>query len=194
MSFTWLQLPPRLRGPRLAALWHYAKGSGPGGAAISKETVTPIRTAERHERRHFLLNTALQPINCWLWTGNVMNSNKNNQRVYAMSVASVYRLYIEKAEKKGRTKEEVDEVIRWLTGHSQASLERELANKTTFETFFTQAKLNPARELITGSVCGVKLAEIEEPLMKEIRYLDKLIDELAKGRPMAKILRQPVEA
>lgn len=122
-----------------------------------------------------------------------MNS-KNNQRVYAMSVASVYRLYLEKAEKKGRTKEEVDEVIRWLTGHSQKSLDRELANKTTFETFFTQAHLNPDRSLITGSVCGVKLAEIEEPLMKEIRYLDKLIDELAKGRPMAKILRQPVSA
>jgi len=124
---------------------------------------------------------------------NAMNS-KNNQRVYAMSVASVYRLYLEKAEKKGRTKEEVDEVIRWLTGHSQESLERDLANKTTFETFFTQAKLNPARALITGSVCGVKLAEIEEPLMKEIRYLDKLIDELAKGRPMTKILRQPADA
>ena len=122
-----------------------------------------------------------------------MNS-KNNQRVYAMSVASVYRLYLEKAEKKGRTKEEVDEIIRWLTGHTQESLDRELTNKTTFETFFTQARLNPARELITGSVCGVKLAEIEEPLMKEIRYLDKLIDELAKGRPMAKILRQSAGA
>ena len=118
-----------------------------------------------------------------------MNS-KNNQRIYAMSVASVYRLYIEKAERKGRTKAEVDEVIRWLTGHSQESLDRELANKTTFETFFTEARLNPDRSLITGSVCGVRLEEIEEPLMKEIRYLDKLIDELAKGRPMAKILRQ----
>ena len=118
-----------------------------------------------------------------------MNS-KNNQRVYAMSVASVYRLYLEKAERKGRTKAEVDEVIRWLTGHSQQSLERELANKTTFETFFTEARLNPDRSLITGSVCGVRLEEIDEPLMKEIRYLDKLIDELAKGRPMAKILRQ----
>ena len=122
-----------------------------------------------------------------------MNS-KNNQRVYAMSVASVYRLYLEKAEKKGRTKAEVDEVICWLTGHTQETLDRELANKTTFEAFFTQARLNPARALITGSVCGVKLAEIEEPLMKEIRYLDKLIDELAKGRPMAKILRQPADA
>lgn len=121
-----------------------------------------------------------------------MNS-KNNQRLYAMSVASVYRLYLEKVERKGRTKAEVDEVIRWLTGHTQESLDRELANKTTFETFFAQAQLNPARSLITGSVCGVRLAEIDEPLMKEIRYLDKLIDELAKGRPMAKILRQPVE-
>ncbi len=121
-----------------------------------------------------------------------MNS-KNNQRLYAMSVANVYRLYLEKVERKGRTKAEVDEVIRWLTGHTQETLDRELANKTTFETFFAQAQLNPARSLITGSVCGVKLAEIDEPLMKEIRYLDKLIDELAKGRPMAKILRQPVE-
>ena len=121
-------------------------------------------------------------------------NNRNNQRVYAMSVASVYRLYLEKAEKKGRSKAEVDTIIRWLTGHSQQSLEQELSNKTTFETFFTQAHLNPARSLITGSVCGVKLAEIEEPLMKEIRYLDKLIDELAKGRPMEKILRQPPSA
>lgn len=117
-------------------------------------------------------------------------NNKNNQRVYAMSVASVYRLYLEKVERKGRTKDEVDEVIRWLTGHSQESLDRELANKTTFKTFFTEAALNPDRSLITGSVCGVKLAEIDEPLMKEIRYLDKLVDELAKGKPMAKILRQ----
>src|SRR5690606_3016069 len=117
-------------------------------------------------------------------------SSKNNQRLYAMSVASVYRLYVEKAERKGRTKEEVDAIICWLTGHSQASLKRELAKGTTFETLFAQAHLNPDRELITGSVCGVKLAEIEEPLMKEIRYLDKLVDELAKGRPMEKILRQ----
>jgi hypothetical protein len=122
-----------------------------------------------------------------------MNS-KNNQRLYAMSVASVYRLYVEKVERKGRSKAEVDEVICWLTGHSQESLDRELANKTTFETFFAQARLNPNRSLITGSVCGVRLEEIEEPLMKEIRYLDKLVDELAKGRPMAKILRQPPAA
>lgn len=123
-----------------------------------------------------------------------MNS-KNNQRLYAMSVASVYQLYLNKVERKGRAKDEVDEVIRWLTGHSQQSLDRELANKTTFTDFFAQAPhLNPARSLITGVICGVRIEEIEEPLMKEIRYLDKLVDELAKGRPMAKILRQPASA
>ncbi len=111
-------------------------------------------------------------------------------RIYSMSVASVYPHYVTKAEKKGRTKAEVDEIIRWLTGHSQASLEDELAKKTSFEDFFAQApQMNPARSLITGTVCGVRVEEIEEPLMREIRYLDKLIDELAKGRPMEKILR-----
>jgi hypothetical protein len=111
-------------------------------------------------------------------------------RIYAMSVASVYPHYIAKAEKKGRTKAEVDEIFRWLTGHSQKTLDGELANKTNFEDFFAQApRLNPARSLITGTVCGVKLAEIEDPLMLEVRYLDKLIDELATGRPMEKILR-----
>jgi hypothetical protein len=107
-----------------------------------------------------------------------------------MSVASVYPAYIAKAEKKGRTKAEVDEVFRWLTGHSQASLDRELAAKTSFEDFFAQAPaLNPARESITGTICGVRIENIEDPLMREVRYLDKLIDELAKGRPMEKILR-----
>ena len=111
-------------------------------------------------------------------------------RIYSMSVASVYPHYIAKAEKKGRTKAEVDEIIRWLTGHSQTSLEDELAKKTSFEDFFAQApEMNPARSLITGTVCGVRVEEVEEPLMREIRYLDKLIDELAKGRPMEKILR-----
>ena len=112
-------------------------------------------------------------------------------RVYSISVASVYPHYIAKAEKKGRTKAEVDEIIRWLTGHSQESLEAELANKTSFEDFFAQApRLNPSRSLITGTVCGIRVEEIEEPLMRELRYLDKLIDELAKGRKMEKILRQ----
>lgn len=111
-------------------------------------------------------------------------------RIYSMSVASVYPHYVTKAEKKGRAKAEVDEIIRWLTGHTQASLEDELAKKTSFEDFFAQApEMNPARSLITGTVCGVRVEEVEEPLMREIRYLDKLIDELAKGRPMEKILR-----
>lgn len=117
--------------------------------------------------------------------------NNSNPRIYAMSVASVYKHYIAKAERKGRTKEKVDQITRWLTGHSQASLDQELADRTTFEHFFDRApQMNPARSLITGVICGVRIEEIEEPIMREIRYLDKLIDELAKGRPMHKILRQ----
>lgn len=109
-----------------------------------------------------------------------------------MSVASVYPHYIAKAERKGRTKEEVDEIIRWLTGYSKKEFENLLKNKIDFETFFAQApQMNPARELITGTICGIRIEEIEEPLMREIRYLDKMIDELAKGKAMAKILRIP---
>ena len=112
-------------------------------------------------------------------------------RIYSVSVASVYPLYVAKAEKKGRTKAEVDTIIRWLTGHSQQTLDDQLANKTTFEDFFEQApRMNPARSLITGTVCGVRVEDVEEPVMREIRYLDKLVDELAKGRPMEKILRE----
>ena len=111
-------------------------------------------------------------------------------RIYSMSVASVYRHYLAKAERKGRDKAEVDQVICWLTGHNQQTLDQELANMTTFEDFFAQAPaLNPARTLISGMICGVRIEDIEEPLMREIRYMDKLVDELAKGRPMAKILR-----
>jgi hypothetical protein len=113
-----------------------------------------------------------------------------SHRVYKISVASVYPHYLAKAEKKGRTKAEVDEIIRWLTGHGQESLDAELAARTDFETFFGRApRLNPARELITGVVCGIRVENIEEPLMRELRYLDKLIDELAKGKKMEKILR-----
>src|SRR5687768_17351300 len=105
----------------------------------------------------------------------------NWRRLYAMPVASVYPAYLEKVEKKGRTRAEVDQVFCWLTGHSQASLEEQLAKKTSFEEFFASApRLNPSRSLITGVVCGVRVEDIEEPLMREIRYLDKLIDELAK--------------
>jgi hypothetical protein len=111
-------------------------------------------------------------------------------RVFSISVASVYPHYITKAEKKGRTKAEVDEIFRWLTGYRQAQLESHLEKKTTFEDFFAKApKLNPSRTLITGVICGVRIEEIKDPLMRELRYLDKLIDELAKGRPMEKILR-----
>ena len=115
----------------------------------------------------------------------------NNHLIYKMAFATVYPLYIKKAEKKGRTKTEVDEIIRWLTGYTPKGLESQVTKKTDFETFFAKApKLNPKRKLITGVVCGVRLEEIEEDLMREIRYLDKLIDELAKGRPMEKILRK----
>ena len=111
-------------------------------------------------------------------------------RIYSMSVASVYPHYITKAEKKGRTKAEVDEIFRWLTGYDQKALEAEFANGTNFEDFFAHAPaINPSRELITGVVCGVRVENIEDPLMREVRYLDKLIDELAKGKAMEKILR-----
>lgn len=111
-------------------------------------------------------------------------------RIYAMSVASVYPHYVAKAEKKGRSRAEVDEILRWLTGYSAEQLAAQLEAKTNFEDFFAQAPaLNPARSLVTGVICGVRIEEIEDPLMREIRYLDKMIDELAKGRPMAKILR-----
>ena len=106
-----------------------------------------------------------------------------------MPVASVYPHYVTKAGKKGRTKDEVDEVIRWLTGFDQAELQRHLDDETTFEDFFALADLNPKTSLITGSVCGVKVQEVEDPLMQRIRFLDKLVDELAKGRPMDKVLR-----
>ena len=108
-----------------------------------------------------------------------------------MSVASVYPHYIAKAEKKGRTKTEVDEIIRWLTGYSQAELEARLGDQTDFETFFAEApQPNPSRTLIKGLICGVRVEDIEEPTMRETRYLDKLIDELAKGKAMEKILRK----
>lgn len=112
-------------------------------------------------------------------------------RIYTTSFASVYPLYVAKAEKKGRTKLEVNEIIRWLTGYSEEELEAQLEKQTDFETFFTKApQLNPSRTLIKGAICGVRVEDIEEPTMQEIRYLDKLIDELAKGKVMGKILRK----
>ena len=112
-------------------------------------------------------------------------------RIFTMSFANIYPLYIAKAEKKGRTKTEVNEIIGWLTGYSQEELEAHLEKHTDFETFIAEApQLNPLRTLINGMICGVRVEDIQEPTMQEIRYLDKLIDELAKGKAMEKILRK----
>ena len=111
-------------------------------------------------------------------------------RIFGMAFAKVYPAYVAKAEKKGRTRAEVDELIRWQTGYTQAGLETQIARGVDFETFYAEAPaMNPARVLITGVVCGVRVEEVEDPLMREIRYLDKLVDELARGKAMGKILR-----
>jgi hypothetical protein len=120
-----------------------------------------------------------------------MDSTKKH-RIYTMPVARVYPEYVAKAERKGRTKAEVDEIITWLTGYDEAGLATALERQTDFETFFAEApRLNPDRSRITGVICGVRIENIEDPLMREVRYLDKLIDELAKGKAMEKILRTP---
>lgn len=119
-------------------------------------------------------------------------AEKNLPRIYAMSFASVYPHYIAKAEKKDRTKRDVDKIVRWLTGYSQRQLMAEVRKETDFESFFAKApNMNPDRSLITGVVCGVRVEDVEESTMREIRYLDKLIDELGKGKAMDKILRTP---
>jgi hypothetical protein len=110
-------------------------------------------------------------------------------RIFGTPVASVYPLYLTKVEKKGRTKDELDQVITWLTGFDEAAMRRHLDDGTTFEDFFADAQLNPKASAITGVVCGVRVEDVEDPLMQKIRYLDKLVDELAKGKPMAKVLR-----
>lgn len=112
-------------------------------------------------------------------------------RIFATTFASVYLLYIQKAERKNRTKEEIDQIICWLTGYNQAGLQQQIEQESDFETFFAQAPaIHPKSSLIKGVVCGVRIEEIEDPLMQKIRYLDKLVDELAKGKAMDKILRQ----
>ena len=119
-----------------------------------------------------------------------MSTDKNTQRVYKMAFAGVYPHYIQKVEKKGRTKDELDEVICWLTGYTPSALAEQVEARKNFETFFDEApRLHPNVGKITGVICGVRIEEIEDPLMKKVRYLDKLVDELAKGRPMEKILR-----
>ena len=117
------------------------------------------------------------------------NANNHDERIAKMTFASVYPLYLTKVEKKGRTKEELHEVIEWLTGYDEKKLEQLIREKATFEQFFLNASLNPNAPLITGVICGYKIEEIENPLTKQVRYLDKLVDELAKGRKMEKILR-----
>ena len=112
-------------------------------------------------------------------------------RIFHQSVASVYPLYVQKLERKGRTGAELDEVIGWLTGFDEAELRRHLESGTTFEEFFAQAHINPNASLITGVICGVRVEEIDDPLMQKLRYLDKLVDELARGKAMEKVLRTP---
>ena len=122
-----------------------------------------------------------------------MNSkNNHDERMAKMSFATVYPLYVTKIEKKGRTKKELTEVIEWLTGYNEKKIQSLIDSNATFETFFMKAKLNPNAELITGLICGYRIEEIENPLTKKVRYLDKLVDELAKGRKMEKILRSEV--
>ena len=116
-------------------------------------------------------------------------SNTHDQRMAKMSFASVYPLYLAKVKKKGRTRDELDQVIRWLTGFDEQKLQELIDGQATFETFFAKAKLNPNARLITGVICGYRVEEIENPLTRQVRYLDKLVDELAKGRQMDKILR-----
>ena len=124
------------------------------------------------------------------YSNNMENSEKQNQRVAKMTFATVYPLYVVKVEKKGRTKEELNQVITWLTGYDEKKLTQLIEEKVTFETFFEDASLNPNAHLITGMICGYRIENIENPLMRRVRYMDKLVDELAKGRKMEKILRR----
>ena len=114
----------------------------------------------------------------------------NNSRIFAYSFASIYKLYIEKVKKKNRSKEEVDTVIRWLTGYTQKALQQQIDKQNSLETFFAKSRINPNASKITGVICGIRVEEMKDKLMQKIRYLDKLVDELAKGRSMEKILRE----
>ncbi|GHN02155.1 hypothetical protein WSM22_36440 [Cytophagales bacterium WSM2-2] len=120
------------------------------------------------------------------------NSSAHNERIAKMTFSSVYPMYVSKVEKKGRTKEELHQVITWLTGFNNKKLQELIKDKVTFEAFFRQASLNSNASLITGVICGYRIEEIKDPLTQQVRYLDKLVDELAKGRKMEKILRSPV--
>jgi len=141
----------------------------------------------------FLYRKFWPPRDVRLWHGSiVVRASMKPEKVFALSFAGVYPHYVKKAETKGRTKEELDEVIRWLTGYSEAGLEKVIRDRIDLRTFFDKApKMNPNASLIKGVVCGIRVEEIEDPLMQKIRYMDKLIDELAKGKKMEKILRKP---
>jgi hypothetical protein len=156
------------------------------GSACPEKGVTSRATLQTHHR---FSDVRLDPTR-WDFRYKACIRMPEKHRIFTTSVAKVYPYYVEKAEKKGRTKSEVDSIICWLTGYNQRQLERELKKQTDFETFFGKApKPNPLRSSIKGVICGVRVEEIKEPTMREIRYLDKLIDELAKGKPMEKILR-----
>lgn len=155
---------------------------------IRPYTGDPVRLEEPRKPARFSSTLKTSSMNNHAKIGKTMTKH----RIYTTSFANVYPLYVAKAERKSRTHTEVDEIIRWLTGYTQEELEVQLEKQTDFETFFADAPaLNPLRTLITGVICGVRIDDIEEPTMREIRYLDKLIDELAKGKTMEKILRQP---
>ena len=132
---------------------------------------------------------ASSPSHAWSGAGGHRYARRMEHRIFTTSVASVYPLYVKKLERKGRTKAELDQVIEWLTGFDESALKGHLAADTTFEDFFAQAHLNPNASAITGTVCGVRVEDVEDPLMQKIRYLDKLVDELAKGKAMEKVLR-----
>lgn len=147
-----------------------------------------MKQSEKPENNTDLPRNKQHPPQCYNYP---MENTTKKHRIFTMSFAKIYPLYIEKARRKGRTKEEVDEIIRWLTGYSQKEFETQLEKETDLETFYNEApQLNPLRSLVKGVICGVKVEDIKEPTMQAIRYLDKLIDELAKGKAMEKILRE----
>jgi hypothetical protein len=176
------------------------RGSPGAGGALSSR-VEPIETLSRDReltlwrlwggRDTLTLSLALCfPCKAKSYEEFLPMNNKSNNRIFGMKFANIYPLYVQKAERNNRTKEEVDQIICWLTGYNQTGLQRQIKQGNDFETFFAQAPaMNPNRSLIKGVVCGVRVEEIEDPLMQKIRYLDKLIDELAKGKTMEKILR-----
>ena len=170
------------RSMRVSASFHGGRGRGSDidGMAAVKTKAPTKKTAKRTAAKKATATRTPQP----------SGGATKKPRVFAMSFASVYPLYVQKAERKGRTAEEVDEVIAWLTGYTGKALRRSIDAKVDLETFFAEApRMNPNAGLITGVVCGVRVEDVADPLMQKIRYLDKLVDELAKGRPMAKVLR-----